>query len=196
VIGDPTYSRRKTRELLSGLLRIAEARGTKRLLITSVSAGAGKTLLCKALREEAKILGGRTISFVSQRFLDRVEPSEVSSVDLVLVDGPASIEVDGLSDIPSDWRRALDGVVLVVVKRETQRESVQEARRWLEANGLPIVAVVWNEYRLPPLSVLFERLRRAIRFRKPNTLGTRPSASKRRDDDAGEAPFGLSKEEP
>ncbi len=159
MIGDPTYSRRKVRELLTGLVRLAHGRGARRILLTSVEQGAGKTRLTASLKHEARSLPGASIAFVSRAYLDRVQPADLGDHDLVLVDGPAVIDVDGLHDIPEVWRRGLDGAVLVVIKRRTRRVAVEEARRWLEANGIALLGVVWNEYTLPPVFVQLARVR-------------------------------------
>jgi hypothetical protein len=154
-----TYARRRIRELLNALSRVAAERNVSRLLVTSVGSGDGKTMLCKALYSEAALADERRIAFVSQQYLERVTPDDLAGKPLVIIDGPASIEVDGLSDVPDDWRKVLDGVILVVVKRDTPRDAIEEVRRWLDTNHLPIVAVVWNEYLLPPFGVQLDRFR-------------------------------------
>ena len=172
-----TYQRRKIRELLTSLMRLAEDRGCRRLMVTSVGAGEGKTVLCRALRSASDALDETRCQFVSQQYLDRISPDDADPDSLIIIDGPSALEDDGLSRLPVVWRRAIDGVVLVVVKRETNRTAIEEARTWLAANGIPIVAVVWNEHLLPPLAIQIERLK--AWFRTVGRRGRRAHAAMR-----------------
>jgi hypothetical protein len=165
---ESTYRGRQIRQLFAELRRRAKDGGTRFILVSSVDHQAGRTRFLSLMRREAHLMAPGEVEFVSASNLARIGPSEFFGYDLVLVDGPPVVDGRGALDIPPRWIEAFQGAVLVVVKRRTSRKGLAETREWLEANGIPIFGVVWNEWLSPPVMVAWLRLRKTIRrwFRK------------------------------
>lgn len=157
-----TYRGRQLRQLFAELRRRARADETRFILVTSVDHDAGRTRLLTEMRREAHHMAPGEVEFVSAQNLTRVDPSEFFGYDIVLVDGPPIVDGRGALDIPPRWIEAFDGALLVVVKRRTSRKGLLESREWLEANEVPVIGVVWNEWLSPPLMVAWLRFKQAI----------------------------------
>lgn len=133
------------------------------MLVTSVAHSAGKTRLLEALRDEFQVLAPGDVAFVRFHRLTKLTPDDFKLNKLVLIDGPPAADSDSLIDMPQNWTQAIDGVIVVVVKRQTRRAELEETSTWLTSVGLPVFGVVWNEHLAPPLFVFLRELRRRAR---------------------------------
>ncbi len=132
-----------------------ESADARFILVSSTGAGQGKTRLVRGLTQT---LHARGYVFLDLPQLFESEPADFPRGTRVIVDGPPMMEGQGLFVVPQRWLEAFDGAILVVAKRDTRRDELEQALAWLEASGTECVGLVWNDLAMPPARQVFEEL--------------------------------------
>ena len=145
------------------------------ILVVSPRAGDGRTTLCE-MAARANTLE-RPLRVVCLSQLQGMSPDEMDADEMLLIDGPAANEGDGLAQIPREWILACDGSVVVAARRASRVDELEELSETLSALGVPCVGVVVNELTCPSPSDgwrrILGRIRRLFTWRK----GTQEAAS-------------------
>lgn len=163
---------REARLMATSIAAALETAQARFVLITSPSARNGKSLFVDLLQREFHALG--LTRFLLMDWPDLVHYSPGASDDtIVLIDGPPLTEGEGIMQIPAEWLAALDGALIVVNKRKTRRDDLEQSVSWLRATGIEPLGLIWNEHGLPPLTDalrrwrdLYEQVREERRQRK------------------------------
>ncbi len=153
---------REVRLLATSVAAALEDAGARFVLVTSPTAGDGKSLLVRALHHEFQSMGMSRFHLMGWEDLTRDEPRLDDEQTIVLIDGPPLGEGDGVLRLPPDWLQAFDGALIVVQKRVSNRADLEQAVAWLRATGIQPLGVVWNEHGHPPIGSALRRLKARI----------------------------------
>ncbi len=155
------------RRLAVHVVSAIEDSNARKILVTSPNRGDGKTRFVQLIKPEMPNISTMSYLVLDMSQLVSTDPRMIPDDVLVLVDGPAMLEGDGILRIPDDWMAALDGSIVVVMGRDTTRSALEDTVSFLDASDLPAVGVIYNEAQAPPLR---QRMRNIeARFVDPDT---------------------------
>lgn len=137
------------------------------VLLTSPANGAGKTKFARAIAPHLATIAPDRYAIYSTNDLADLDPSRRTEGLVVLVDGPAMLDGDGLLRVPQRWMDAFDGALLMVVGRQTRRDDLAESVQWLDRAGVPTLGVLFNEFANPAPML---RARRWLRYLTGGTV--------------------------
>jgi len=124
--------------------------GARKILVTSVDPGSGKTMFVEMLGRESAILKDEKFVPLVTADLYTTSP-DFFAEDLLVVDGPAFMEERGLYVLPEQWLLDFDAAVVVVAMRDTKSAELKKAIRWLRDYGIDHVWMVMNMKNVSPL---------------------------------------------
>ena len=129
--------------------RIREV-GARKVLVTSVERGAGKSTFVGLLRRESNLLKIEKFSPLVTRDHYTSAPENFEG-ELLIIDGPAFLEEEGLYVLPEQWLIAIDAAVVIVSLRETRTVDLKKTVQWLTDYGVEHVFLVCNMKEISPL---------------------------------------------
>ncbi len=124
--------------------------GARMILVTSAQPGDGKTMLLETLRDEFRAMEMGHIAFLGLGTLKKMAPSDFDEYELVVIEGPSPGGDHLVLNLSRAWMQALDGAILIVMKRHTTRSALADMHEWVKVAGLRTLGVVWNEREAPP----------------------------------------------
>lgn len=133
------------------------------LLLTSPEDRTGKSVLASLLADEFAALAPDRYAIISHTELHEYDPADRPEGVVVIVDGPAILQGDGLIPIPRAWSEAFDGALVVVMGRFTDSERLETAIDWLDKMEVRVLGLVFNEHFCPPPAQRFARWRAWLR---------------------------------
>jgi hypothetical protein len=135
------------RKLANQFLAKAKEAEAKRILVTSIKKGDGKALFISALASEMARLNQELVPIAGSN-LESVSPDRFED-KLVVVYGPAFLDVEGPHTIPERWMRAFDAAVIMVMSRDTKSGDLVDFVNWLKDYGFQNIWPVLNEFKAP-----------------------------------------------
>ncbi len=138
------------------------------ILVVSPRSGNGRTTLCE-MAARANTLE-RPLRVVCLKELQGMSPDEMDADEVLLIDGPAANEGDGLAQIPRERVIACDASIIVAARRSSRIDELSELSETLGALGVPCVGVIVNEQTCPApgdgLRRILSRIRGLFTWRK------------------------------
>ena len=138
------------RKLANQFLAHITNTSAKRILITSVQRGDGKTRFMTSLAAELTRIGKNIVPLAFQN-LEQFNPAMFRD-EVVIVYGPSYRDTEGLHTIPEKWMRSFDAAVVLVMLRKTRQRELQQLISWLQEYGVLNIWPVVNQYRVPNFS--------------------------------------------
>ena len=126
--------------------------GKNLILVTSPTKGAGKSLFVSLVAPELERVAPHRFHVLSTDELASMNPFAPPDDRVLLVDGPAMLEQQGVINIRQGWISAFEGSLVLVVGRKTRREDLEETIAWLNASKIPPIGIIWNELVSPSVT--------------------------------------------
>ena len=123
-------------------IKIRES-GARVVLVTSVEAGAGKSTFVSLLDRESKLLRFEGFASLVSADLYTTSPDQYDE-ELLVIDGPAFLEENGLYVLPEQWLVSVDAAIVMVTIRQTRNSELKKTIQWLSNYGVGQVYLVCN----------------------------------------------------
>lgn len=124
--------------------------GCDTVLITSPEDRVGKSRLAGVLAPELGEIAPHRYAIISHTELHEYDPYDRPNGVVVLVDGPAMLDGQGLIPLPPVWSNHFDGAIVVVLGRYTESEKLAASIEWLNDAQIHPIGILFNDYWSPP----------------------------------------------